>query len=137
RDRQQACPGAAPAVQVLAGPRDGPLPDRHDEPGFLEYGHELRRRQHAALGMLPAQQRLGAARAARPQFDLGLVHEAELVALERALKLQGEVSAGAAAARGVELREGIELALAVDALQGGGKETRQRIEERQDRERTR
>ena len=50
-----------------------------DEAGLLGEGDEMRRRDHAVLGMEPAQQRLGADDPARAQVELRLVVEHELL----------------------------------------------------------
>lgn len=50
--------------------------------GLLDEGDEPQRRQQAALGVLPAPQRLDAADSPRLQVDLGLMVQDELLALQ-------------------------------------------------------
>ena len=71
----------ARVVRPVLEPRTGgfqhPLADRQNQSGFLGQRDELGRRNQAALGMAPAQQRLGADDAAGA-VDLRLVIENEL-----------------------------------------------------------
>src|SRR5579883_126695 len=49
---------AAPRVELAAGFLGYPLAERHDRPGPVRDGDELRRADQAAHGMLPAHQHL-------------------------------------------------------------------------------
>ena len=86
-----------PCAQVGARLPQHPFADRNDEPAFLQDRNEVRRRDDAAARMVPAQERLGAARALALQVELRLIDEAEFAALERAAKLGPEERAGARA----------------------------------------
>src|SRR5207237_269390 len=111
RDGDRRNAARAPRLEVLASASDGPLADRHDEARFLEHGDELRRRDQATLGMLPAQQRFCAACAAVPQIDFRLVEQPELVALERPAQFRAQ--AGARLRALVDLRGKELIAVAV------------------------
>ena len=58
-----------------------PFADNLDQAGFLGQRNEIRRRNHAALGMTPAQQRLNADDAALAQIHLGLIMQIQFLAL--------------------------------------------------------
>ena len=60
------------------------------EPGVLDGGDELRRRQQAALGVLPAHERLGADERAGAQVVLRLEVHDELVLGQRRPQLGGQ-----------------------------------------------
>jgi hypothetical protein len=55
-----------------------PVADRDDQAGSLRQGHEDVGRDHAALGVLPAKQRLGADDEAIEEAHEGLVDHGEL-----------------------------------------------------------
>ncbi len=78
---------ALPVAQPAAGLPDDPGADVDDQPALLGNVKEGVRREQAALGMLPAEQRLGADQSPRREVDLRLVEEPQLAALEPALKL--------------------------------------------------
>ena len=75
-------------------PADGAnnlLADRHDEAAVLGQTHELAGPDHAAVWVLPAQERLHANDAASCQFDLGLElnrHRGTVAAGERLVRLE-------------------------------------------------
>ena len=83
--------GVAPALHLPQGLAQHPFADVDDQIRLLHQGQELRRRQHAAARMLPAQQRFHAHHRAgahvhlrlvvQPQFavDQGLAHFRALV----------------------------------------------------------
>ena len=68
---------------LLAGPAQHPFADRHDQAGLLGQRDEVQRRQHAAVGMVPAHQRLDADDLAGIQRHDGLVVQQHLVAVQR------------------------------------------------------
>ena len=76
-----------PLGQVPAGLAHDPQPERHDQPGLLGDAQEPVRHDQPALRVLPAHQRLGANHLPRRQVHPGLVVEAQLALLERALQL--------------------------------------------------
>src|SRR5207245_7819229 len=61
--------------------------DRHDEAGVLRERNKLGRRNHAALGMLPAQQRLESDDRSGGEIHDRLVNEPQLVALNAATQI--------------------------------------------------
>ena len=71
-----------------AGLPQHPLAERHDQPGLLGERNELGRRDHAALGMVPAQQRLEAADLVALEVDERLVVELELAVGERLAQVE-------------------------------------------------
>src|SRR5688572_14441483 len=84
--RHRTDPGSRrlPVLEVLARPPYRPVPDRDDQTGLLENRDELARQHHSALRVLPAQQRLGAARLAAGEKALRLVEKRELPAFQSA-----------------------------------------------------
>ena len=58
--------------------------DRHDQPGLLGQRDELARRDEAALGVVPAHERLGGDDVAGVEADDRLVLDGELAAVDRA-----------------------------------------------------
>ena len=65
--------------------------DGHYHAGFLQQRHELERSDGAALGVLPAQQRLHARHVAPGEVHDRLVAQRELVRVERALEVALEL----------------------------------------------
>ena len=100
REMGRLRPGG-PGRQLGAGGFQHPVAQGQDQAGFLGQGNELGGRHQAALGMLPAQQRLGAGQAAIA-VHLGLVVKDELLFLHRLAQvgLQG----GAVGDHGLHLR---------------------------------
>src|SRR5581483_5462045 len=86
-DRQGPRAARLPGDDVGAGAAQHPFADLNDEPAFFQNRDELRGQDHAARRMLPAKQRLGAARTLGLQLELRLVGEPELLALERPAQL--------------------------------------------------
>ena len=106
RHRARAQAGGPPGLEVLASAAQHPFAHGHDEAGLLEHGDELHRQDDAALGVLPAQQRLGAAHAALRQVELGLVDQREFLALQRTPEFHAHLGASTRALvdlRGEEL----------------------------------
>ena len=85
-----------PMGRLHAGGAQHPFAERQDQAGFLGQRDEVGRRDHAALGMIPAHQRLEAGDLAGLQVEDRLVVDLELavgdglaqVELERAARLQ-------------------------------------------------
>src|SRR5271168_3642066 len=71
---------ARPLHGLAAGDRKDLVVDRADQAGLLGDADEAARRNHAALGLLPARQRLEADRAAGLERHDRLEHRNELVA---------------------------------------------------------
>jgi hypothetical protein len=131
---------AVPLRVLGAGGAQDPVADRNDQTGLLGHREEVRRRDQAQLGMLPAQQRLGADDAAAGEVELGLIVEDEALLLEgraqavldRHAPLDGrvhvvgeELESVAAAVLGVEQR-GIRLLdelLGVPRIAGEGRDS--------------
>src|SRR5690348_7553938 len=108
-NRQRPRAAALPLADVGARLAQHPFAHRDDEAAILEDRNELSGRDDAAGGMLPAQQRLGAAWPLALQLEFRLVEEPELAALERAMQLAAQERACARTLvdlRGVEM-EGI------------------------------
>ena len=82
-----------PTLRLAARLLDHPHADGHDEAGLFGDVDELRRHERAALGMLPAQQRLDADDEAALEVDGRLVDDAQLVAVERAAQRGLDVEA--------------------------------------------
>jgi hypothetical protein len=77
-----------PASDLAAGGAQHVLAELDDQAGVLGHRDELGRRHRAALGVVPAQQRLDARDLAAGQVVEGLVGEPQLVgALERAAQV--------------------------------------------------
>ena len=74
-----ALPGRRLAARLL----EHLQPQLGDQPGLLGDRDELERRDHPALGMLPADERLGRDRVAGGEVDHRLIPGLELAALER------------------------------------------------------
>ncbi len=79
--------GMRPEFGLLAGLFQNPLTDRHDQAGLLGDRNEVGGRDEAAIGMVPAKQRLGADQG--PGFSVGfrLVMEFELIGVQRLANL--------------------------------------------------
>ena len=104
--RSSGKPGLLPDPKLVAGRAQDPLPDGQDEPTLLGHRDELIGHQQAALGMLPAQQGLGADHLARARVHHGLVVQHQLLAFDGAAQasLQGHALEGPVVhARGAEL----------------------------------
>ena len=71
---------------VGTGAAQDPVADRRDHARFLGNGDELRRRNQAALRMLPANQRLITDGVALRQVELRLVVDVEIAAFEGDVK---------------------------------------------------
>ena len=80
----------APAPDLGAGPLEHPGGDRPDQPGALGGRQEVAGQEQARLGVVPADERLGAHDARRPEIDDGLVVELELVAPLGMPQLRGD-----------------------------------------------
>ena len=65
-----------------AGLLEQPRPDRGDNPGLFQYGHERLWVDDASHGMPPAQERLHAAHVDAVKFEYRLIENEELVLLE-------------------------------------------------------
>ena len=76
-----------PLARLPAGLTQHPAADRDDEAGLLRERDEVERRHEAALGVVPAHERLDRRDPAAGQVDGRLVVDHELVALERLLEL--------------------------------------------------
>ena len=89
RDVERPRVGALPVPldDLAAGALLDPAPDRLDQAAVLGDRDELGRVEQAALGVLPADQRLEAGDLAGAQADHRLVVEGQLVAVERVAQL--------------------------------------------------
>ena len=72
-----------PAGGIGAGLPQHPFAERHDQPGFFRDRDEFGGRDHAADGMVPADQRLAAADFVRLQIQQRLVMQYELAVADR------------------------------------------------------
>jgi hypothetical protein len=75
-------PGPCLAARLL----QHPFPDRHDEPGVLSDSDECIRSEEPPLWMFPANERLGPDDISGRQVHDGLVHETQLVAVDRTVQ---------------------------------------------------
>ena len=86
------------------GPRAGLVqdvaPDLHDQPGFLEQRHELGRGEDAALGVLPARERLHAGHVAALEVHDRLVAQRELAGVAARAAVRPSVPCAPSRARG-------------------------------------
>jgi len=80
RHRYRPQSAALPRHVLRTGFPQRPAPDRNDQAGFFRERNELSRRQHAVLGMGPAQQGFHAGDLSGRQIHLRLVVQRELVA---------------------------------------------------------
>ena len=78
---------AVPVAQPPARLADSPGAHLHDQAALLGHRKELVGREQPALGMLPADERLGSDHLAVFEVHDGLVEEPQLPALQPALKL--------------------------------------------------
>ena len=78
-DDDVAEPCVAPRARLPARGIEHPVADRVAEAGFVGERNEAGRQREAALGIMPAQQRLGAPHFSRLDIDDGLVVQLELV----------------------------------------------------------
>jgi hypothetical protein len=102
---------AGPAGRGAARRGERPPAERHDQVRGLGQGDERARRDQPPLGVLPANERLGAHRAARREVDDGLVVQHQLVVGQRAAQVRLELQP--LDRRGVHRRrEGLEAPLA-------------------------
>ena len=99
-----------------AGLPQHPLADARDQPGLLGQPQELARLDHAALGVVPADQRLEADDLAAAQVDLRLVEEPELALLDGPLEVGLGARAGAHAAAHAVVEHLVGDALALRAV---------------------
>src|SRR5438046_2338293 len=83
-----------PASRVPARLLEYPAADRDDEPGLLRQRHEVEREDHAALGVMPAQQRLEPVHAAALELHNGLEDQPKLIALEGVPQVRLHAGAG-------------------------------------------
>ncbi len=77
-----------PGHRLLARLAQGPHAHWHNESGVLKQRDKLPRRDQSCLRVIPANQRLSAGDAAAAQFDLRLVVQDKLLALERVAQLR-------------------------------------------------
>jgi len=110
-DAQQQAAGA-PFLHLRQRGTDHPLAQRNIQLAVLDIGQERAGCQHAVLGVVPAQQRLGPHHLAITHVHLGLVIEAQLALLQRLPQARQAFLAAATAL--VVL--GIEQAVAVTPL---------------------
>ena len=119
RDIHRHAPKQVPTIQptprLRAGGVQYPVANRHDQRRIFRNRNKLRRRHHAHLRVIPADQRLVAKQLARVQLELGLVVQQELAARQRGV--QAVFQAHALHGRGVHVR-GEELKVVLAALLG-------------------
>ncbi len=116
RDVDAQVRSAAPGRGLARGVAQHPAPERDDQSGLLGERDELARAEQAALGMLPAHERLEARVAAEVEVDDRLVVQDQFLVLDRALELLAAVEAG----DGVGVQVGGEDRAAVRARGLGG-----------------
>ncbi|MCY1285441.1 hypothetical protein D9M70_343770 [compost metagenome] len=93
-DRQhQPGPIRLPAGQAAAGAFQHPVREFEDQPGLLRQRDELRRRDLAPAGVVPAHQRFGPYHAAVGQGQLRLELQAQLVAVDGLAQLALQLQA--------------------------------------------
>ena len=80
--------------QVAAGLAQHPGAERNDEPGVLRHLDELGRGQQPPAGVLPPDQRLDPGRGGLPEVHDRLVHDSQLVGVDRQPQLLGGLDAG-------------------------------------------
>jgi hypothetical protein len=85
--------GGGPRSQLPAGLIEHEGVDRGDQTALLGERDEVRGRDHTALRMKPANQRLGAAQRAVVQAEQRLVEHEQLRALDRASQFGGQAGA--------------------------------------------
>ena len=102
-----------------AGLPQRPFADRHDQAGLLGQRDELDRRDEAALGVMPAQQRLQTADLVALEVDERLVVELELAVGQRLAQVELQLAARLHVGVHVRLEEAVDAApLALGAVQG-------------------
>src|SRR5690606_28442778 len=84
-----------PFAQLPASLVQNPFTYRDDGAALLGQGNEQVRRHHAALGVVPAQQRLDAGHPLVAQTDLRLVHQVELIVCQGFAQTGGQFAAHA------------------------------------------
>ena len=87
RERRVVGPRLLPAGRVAQRLLEHPLTDPLDHPALLGDRDELGRHHQAALRVIPAHQRLDARDAFVAEIHDGLIHDAQLVEVERAPQL--------------------------------------------------
>ena len=104
RERGAVAVAAVPVAQPPTGLADRPGAHLHDQAALLGHGKELVRREQSALGVLPADECLGADHLAGVEVHERLVEEPQLATLESVLKLllDRQLLYGALAHRHVE-----------------------------------
>ena len=80
--RRPARSRVAPSPRLAAGRLEDPPAERHDQAGLLGQRDERERRDQAAIGMLPADERLEPDDPVGRQVDQRLVVDTQLAALE-------------------------------------------------------
>ena len=75
--RRQSC--IAPLAELLARREQHPFPQRQDEAGVFGDGDEVTRLDHAALGIVPADQRFRAGEEAGGDRYLRLIDQCQLL----------------------------------------------------------
>ena len=106
------------ATLMCVGPPGGrgaglphrPFAERDDEPGLLGQRDELGRRDEAALGVMPAQQRLEAADLVAREVDERLVVELELAVGQRLAQIDLQLAARLHVGIHVRLEEAVDAA---------------------------
>ena len=103
RDRQRAAFTCPRLIEPQRGLYD-PFGKRLDEPGVFGQPDEFDRCNQAALGVVPAHQRLGATDPAARKLHLGLQVQQQVAALDGAPQFTGHVQAARLVAplRGIE-----------------------------------
>ena len=107
-----------PAGGGRAGGAQHPLPERDDQPGLLGERNELAGRDHAALRMPPADQRLEARDLLAAGLGLRLVVDLELLLGERLAQVVFQHAAGLQAG----IHRGLEHAIGAAAVRLGAVE---------------
>src|ERR1700674_1061688 len=82
RHRQVSVTGGMPRLDLSASGLEHPLANRDNQSRLFSQGNKARRRDHAELGMLPADQSLYTRNPAALEIDLGLVIQLEFLPLQ-------------------------------------------------------
>ena len=92
RDPQRMA-GLRPGAGLSAGGVEDPAAERSNQPRGLRYRNELAGRDRATVRMPPAHQRFGAHDPIGARVELRLIHDAELLALERVAQVPLQAAA--------------------------------------------
>ena len=78
---------SSPRRALLDGMRDNPMRDLADRARLFRKRNEFHRRHHSATGMLPADERFNVKLAVAAERHLRLIHQQQLVVVDRAAQI--------------------------------------------------